>query len=244
MHAMAASPTFLRPYRGSRTADRIFFSVMPLLMLATVLFGFAKTYFLAGMVAAPLPNRLIHLHGAAFTLWMVLLIVQTGLISAHRVKWHRRLGLFGFGLAVVMVVLGCSAAVNALHRGSGVPDLDPVTFLIVPFTSMLLFSVFVLFAYRQRRNVEAHKRLITIATISLMDAAVARWPLAVVQQYPVLQDVVIFGFLFLIVVYDIFSLHRVSKTTMWASVLLVVIHLGRVPVGLTHGWHALVGRLL
>jgi hypothetical protein len=217
---------------------------MPVLMLATVLFGFAKTYFLAGMVAAPLPNRLIHFHGAAFTSWMVLLMVQTGLISGHRVKWHMKLGLFGFGLAVVMMALGCTAAVDALHRGSGVPDLDPVTFFIVPITSMMLFSVFVLFAYRQRRNVEAHKRLITIATISLMDAAVARWPLAVIHQYPVLQDLVIFGFLFLIVVYDVFSLHRVSKTTMWASALLVVVHLGRVPVGLTHGWHALVGRLV
>ena len=244
MADLAVTPAVVRAHQPNRAADRVFFSAMPLLMFATVLFGFAKTYFLAGMVAAPLPNKLIHLHGAAFTSWMILLIVQTGLVSAHRVKWHMKLGLFGFGLAVVMVILGCSAAVNALHRGSGVPDLDPVTFFIVPITSMLLFSVFILFAYRQRRNVEAHKRLIIIATISLMDAAVARWPLAVVHRYPVMQDVVIFGFLLLIVVYDLWSLHRVSKTTMWASALLVAVHLGRVSLGLTHGWHALVGRLV
>jgi hypothetical protein len=62
--------------------DRIFFAVMAAVLWATVLYGFAKSYFLAGMVEAPLPNRLIHIHGAVFTLWMVLLVVQIGFVSA------------------------------------------------------------------------------------------------------------------------------------------------------------------
>jgi len=98
-------------------ADRIFFSTMVLLLWATVLFGFAKTYFLAGMVEAPLPNRLIHIHGAIMTLWMVVLFVQTALISARKVKWHMTLGLFGFGLAVAMVIIGPIAATDSLRRG-------------------------------------------------------------------------------------------------------------------------------
>ena len=244
MSAMAASTAVVKTFRPNRKTDRIFFSMMPLLMLATVLFGFAKTYFLAGMVAAPLPNKLIHVHGAAFTLWIVLLIVQTGLISTHHVQWHRKLGVAGFGLAVLMVGLGVPAAVDALHRGRGPLGLDPVTFFVLPISSILLFSVFVFFAYRARRNAEAHKRLITIATIALMDAAVGRWPVAVLQQHPPMQDIVIFGFLLLIVLYDVYSMHRVSRTTMWASALLVVVHLARVPLGLTHGWHAMVGHLL
>ena len=244
MTAMAASTSVVRPYRAHRNADRIFFSLMPLLMLATVLFGFAKTYFLVGMVAAPLPNKLIHIHGAAFTLWMVLLIVQTGFIATHHVQWHRKLGVAGFSLAVLMVVLGLTSAVNALHRGRGPNGLDAVTFFAIPTTDMLLFSVFVFFAYRARRNAEAHKRLITIATIALMDAAVGRWPVAVLQQHPPMQDLVIFGFLLLIVLYDVYSLHRVSRTTMWASALLVVVHLARVPLGLTGAWHSMVRHLV
>ena len=145
MTAMAASSSVVRPYRAHRSADRIFFSLMPLLMLAAVLFGFAKTYFLAGMVAAPLPNKLIHVHGAAFTLWMVLLIVQTGLIATHHVQWHRKLGVAGFGLAVLMVVLGLTSAVNALHRGRGPLGLDPLTFFVIPLSDMVLFSVFTFF---------------------------------------------------------------------------------------------------
>src|ERR1700678_1182724 len=93
--------------------DRVFFSGMIMLLWATVLFGFAKTYFMAGVGEAPLPNALIHVHGAAFTLWMVLLAVQEVLIAGRKIKWHKQLGLAGFGLAVAMVVLGVLAATDA-----------------------------------------------------------------------------------------------------------------------------------
>lgn len=43
--------------------DRYFFPGLALLMLATVFWGFARSYFLAGVFKAPLPNWLIHLHG-------------------------------------------------------------------------------------------------------------------------------------------------------------------------------------
>ncbi|HYY71985.1 MAG TPA: hypothetical protein VE778_00180 [Candidatus Bathyarchaeia archaeon] len=62
--------------------DKYFFPGMSLLMLASVFFGFARSYFLAGVFAAPLPNWLIHLHGAAFSSWILLLIAQTSLVAA------------------------------------------------------------------------------------------------------------------------------------------------------------------
>jgi hypothetical protein len=97
------------------------FSAMTLLILAAVLYGFARTSFLAGMVSAPLPNRLIHVHGAAFTRWIVLWMAQTALLSARQVKLHRTLGLAGFGRAAVMVVLGmgCGGRVAAGFRTAG-----------------------------------------------------------------------------------------------------------------------------
>lgn len=225
-------------HRPDRKWDRLFFSTMVLLILATVLFGFAKTYFLAGMVAAPLPNKLIHFHGAVFTIWIVLLIVQTALISAKQVKVHRSLGMFGFGWSVLMLGLGFFAAVDALKRGSGPLGLDAKTFFIIPISSLLLFGIFVSSAYRMRSKPEAHKRLILISTIAIIDAAVGRWPVALFEKHPPTQDIVPFGFLLLLVLFDVFSLHRVSKTTIWASALLVVVHLTRVPLGFTSGWHA------
>jgi hypothetical protein len=213
--------------------DRAFFLVMIAVLWATVLFGFAKTYFLAGMVAAPLPNRLIHIHGAVFTLWMVLLTVQIGLVTAKRIRWHRALGLFGFGLACAMVVLGVLAATDALHRGSAPQGLTPETFYVIPISDMLVFSVLVFFAYRARRRPAAHKRLILIATIGLIDAAVGRWPVAFLQTNPRAQDLVPFGFLLVVMLYDLVSLRRIQRSTIWASLFVVAVHMARIPIAFT-----------
>src|SRR5882762_42575 len=138
---MMATATF--DHRESRL-DRYFFPGLALLVLATVFWGFARSYFLAGVFKAPLPNWLIHLHGAAFTSWILLLIAQTTLVSAHRVDVHRKLGLAGFGLACLMVVLGISASTDSLRRSFGAGataagELDPKTFCIIPLTDIADF---------------------------------------------------------------------------------------------------------
>src|SRR5260370_26373081 len=158
--------------------DRYFFPGLALLMLATVFWGFARSYFLAGVFKAPVPNWLIHLHGAAFTSWILLLIAQTTLVASNRVDVHRKLGLAGFGLACLMVVLGISASTDSLRRsfGAGVTAadvLDPKTFYIIPLTDMLIFGTLVFLAFRARSNPPAHKRLILVATTALTLAAVA-----------------------------------------------------------------------
>jgi hypothetical protein len=223
--------------------DRMFFCAMAVILWASVLFGFAKTYFLAGMVRAPLPNLLIHVHGAAFTLWMVLLVVQIGLISAKRIAWHKRLGLFGFGLAMAMLVLGSLAATDALRRGSAPLGLSARTFYVVPISDMLVFGVLVYLAYRARRQPAAHKRLILIATIGLMDAAVGRWPVAFFQANPKAQDLVPLAFLLLVMAYDLVSLRRIQKSTLWASLFVMAVHVARVPFAMGPAWQAFATRM-
>ena len=219
-------------------ADRVFFSTMVLLLWATVLFGFARTYFLAGMVSAPLPNRLIHIHGAVMTLWMVILFVQTALISARKVKWHMTLGVFGFCVALAMVVIGPIAATDAMRRGAAPLGLDAKTFYVIPLTAILIFGVLAFFAWRMRRQPAAHKRLILIATIALIDAAVGRWPVAFFENNPRAQDLVPFGFLLALMVFDLATQRRILKVTLYASLFLIVVHLTRVPLAFTHPWQA------
>jgi hypothetical protein len=245
MADLAVVPSHVQTHKPSRTADRVFFSVMPFVMMAMVLYGFARTYFLVGMVEAPLPNKLIHLHGAAFTSWMILLIVQTALVSTKHVKWHMTLGLYGVALAVAMVVLGTVAAVDAMRRGEAPLGLDAQTFLVIPWSDMLLFAPLVLFAYKLRRNTEAHKRLILLATMALMDAAIGRFQHpAILQRIPPTQDLVTLALLLTLVGFDLFNLRRVSKYTLWGAVFVMVVHLVRVPLGHTAAWHAMTRHLL
>src|ERR1051326_1635972 len=149
-----------------RRYDHWFFSVMALLLAAAVFAGFARTYYLAGMFHAPLPSLIIHLHGAAFSIWIGLFVTQTALVSAQRVDLHRRLGVVAFMWACLMIVLGVLAALDALARGAP-PFRDPRSFFIVPLGDMAIFATLIFFAFRNRTNPAVHKRLLVIATVGL-----------------------------------------------------------------------------
>jgi len=222
-----------------RRYDHVFFSISALLMLLVAFLGFARTYYLAGLFNASLPSLTIHLHGAAFSAWVLLLVAQTSLVFSGRTDIHRRLGLAGFLLACLMIVLGVMAATDALRRAStaGV-GRDPRAFYIVPLTDMLVFSVFILFAYRLRRDAPSHKRIIYIATTGLLVAAVARLPLTFSFRNSghaaILTDV----FLLALASYDAWSTRRIHRVTLWASVLLIFVQQVRIPMGGTAVWRA------
>src|SRR5207245_9292764 len=121
---IASSPATSSFVLPGRRYDHLFFSLMALLMLATVFIGFARSYYLAGVFSVPLPSLIIHLHGAAFSCWILLLVTQTSLVSAGRVDLHRRLGIAGFLLACLMIVLGPLAATVSLIRGAWAAGRD------------------------------------------------------------------------------------------------------------------------
>jgi len=235
--ATATLPQVARPATGRRT-DNYFFSGMALLLLMTVFVGFARTYFLAGVFRAP-PSVLVHIHGAVFSCWILLLITQVSLVSARRVDIHRQLGLFGFGLACLMVVLGVLTATGLLVRGvSPVPVFDAKTFYAIPLSDMVVFATLILFAYRYRSNPAAHKRLILLATIAMMDAPTGRPPFAAITAHKYFDSVFCLAFLLLLVSYDLWSTRKVHRATIWGGLLMIIVEQVRVPIGLSGGWHA------
>lgn len=239
--AAAPSPgkTVTRP--PGRRFDHVFFPAMVVLMLVTVFVGFAHTYYLAGVFRAPLPSLIIHVHGAAFSLWMILLIAQVTLVSAGRVDIHRRLGIAGFVLACLMLVLGVMAATDSLVREAGPVGRDAKFFYIIPLSSMLMFGTLIVFAFRARSNPPAHKRLILAATIALTVAAIARWPFEIVYKHAPVAALFSYIFLLMLVAYDMFSLRKIHRATLWASAFIVLVTQVRMPIGHTAAWHAFAG---
>lgn len=228
------------PSLPGRRYDNYFFMGMGLLMAATVFVGFAPTYYLAGTFRAPLPSLIIHVHGAVFTGWILLFITQTSLVSAGRVDIHRRLGVVAFFWACLMVVVGVLAATDSLVRADR-PGRDPLFFYIIPLTDMLVFAPLIFFAYRARRDSATHKRLILLATIDLLIAAIARWPLAFVHRNALHAGMVSCLFLLLLVAYDLWSTHKVHRATLWASALMLFVYAVRIPIGKTQAWHSFAG---
>src|ERR1700676_2149856 len=236
--AVAPSTVKVRTALPGHTYDHVFFSGMAVLMLGSVFLGFARTYYLAGMFNAPLPSTIVHVHGAIFSSWILFLLAQTSLVAAGRTDLHRRIGIAGFLLACLMVVVGVWAATNSLARSGGPPGIDPKTFYIIPITDMLIFSVLVFFAYRARFDSTAHKRIIIVATVSLMIAAIARWPFPAVRGNPLAAQLGSYVFLLMLVAYDLWPTHKIHRTTIWASVFLILVQLIRFPIGQRAMWHA------
>ncbi len=220
-----------------RRYDHVFFSASVALMLVTVIIGFGPTYYFAGVFNAPLPAPIIHVHGALFSTWMLLLITQTALVSAHRVDIHRKLGIAGCILACVMVLVGVLAATNSLTRPLRIPGRDQQAFYLVPLTDMLNFGVLMAFAYRYRRDSPAHKRFILIATTALLVAAFARWPMALIHRDAFRAGLASDIFLVMLVAYDLWSLRKIHRATLWGGAFFLVVQQIRFPVSQTAAWH-------
>jgi hypothetical protein len=225
--------------------ERFFFPCMAVLVLVTVFVGFSRTFYLAGVFKAdPIPP-LLYIHGAAFSSWVLLLIVQTSLVATGRVGLHRRLGLLGFCLACLMVVLGLLVATNAMVRHFDEVEAMHMQaefrgFYAAQTCDMLIFSTLIYFAFRNRLNPAAHKRLILIATIALLDAAFARWPIDVVSKHFQWDC---FALLLILIAHDLWSKRKIHRATLWASAFFVSLYLVRAPVGRTAPWQAFAAQV-
>ena len=147
---------------------------------ALVFWTFARTYYLRLFFhRSPLP-ALLHVHGMVMTGWVVLLAVQSGLISVRRIRWHRWLGLVGTGWAVLVVILGSVTTLHAsareVHNHTAFTDLQ-VRITGLELVQMILFATFVATAIWLRKRTDYHKRLMLLTIACMLPSALARLPI-------------------------------------------------------------------
>jgi FtsH-binding integral membrane protein len=203
---------------------------MCIAFIAVVFAGFARTFYLRPYFQSQPLIPLLHLHGALFSSWIVLLFAQTSLVAAGRTDIHRRLGIAGGVLAALMVVVG---TITGIVRTKP----DDLAFLTVPLGDMLVFGTLAGAAFWFRRKIDVHKRLIMLATIAVLPAAVARLPLGFIQKGGLLLT---FGladlFIVPLVVHDVITRGRPHRATVIGGAFLVISHPLREIVGQTHAW--------
>ena len=224
--------------------DRVFYGGMGVLLAAIAVAGFAPTFYLRSWFGAPPTvagttelTPLAQIHGAVFTAWMVLFIVQTSLIASRRVKVHRRLGVAGAILAAIMVVVGYLTATSAAGRGSAPPGADPLSFLAVPLFDLVLFATFVTAAVLRRRDKETHKRLMLLAYISIIAAGVARLP-GILPYGPLAFFGIAYSLAVVGLAYDQWSRGRIHRVYYWAIPLLVISVPARLMISTTTAWRS------
>jgi hypothetical protein len=165
-----------------RDSDRALYTWAAIVAAIVVLAGFAQTYYAKSVFGTPELSALLHLHGTVMTAWFGLFILQVRLAATRRMPLHRRLGMYGAVLAVLVVIVGTVTAVAAAAAGRSPPGAPPpLVFLAVPIGDMVFFAVAVSAALILRRRPEYHKRLMVVATLGVLTAAIARMPIDVLR---------------------------------------------------------------
>lgn len=256
---MSATTTIEQPASGVGRIARVrgksrFFLWTAIALAITVLWGFGPTYFFRAFITTRDLTPVIHVHGFVFTCWIALFMAQTALVSTRRTDIHRRLGIGGIAVAAAVVATGIAVELvgtaDLASRWNAVNGpLASSSYLIEASANHILFGLLVLAAIWWRKRSESHKRLMVIATITLMSAPVARildefgWPITVgpfgfgapgfgLMGRIMPPNLTAMGFLNLIVapfflalvVYDLTRTGRIHRATVFGGLALFLFH--------------------
>ena len=214
------------------------------LLLSFLAIGFAPTLYLRAFFDVPPIPGYLYVHGGVLTAWFFWFVVQTTLVRTGRTTVHRRFGVIGAIIAAAVLVAGPMATRGFVARlrahgidwdtdMSAVPALGIEGVPMVQFAAdvfwgnlvgIAVFAGLVVAAILLRRNPQAHKRLMLLASIALVGPALARisrWPLFGGEDGPFVP-IVFLGLLAVLIAYDVISARRVHRATLIGCGVIVL----------------------
>ncbi len=189
--------------------DRWIFVAMAVWFIAIVLVGFIPDSLLkiemvrAGM-RPPFP-MVLHMHAVVMGAFMLTLLAQTGLMATGRRGYHMQLGLLGYALAALLVVVGfvlVPTMYGQVWQGAQMapPDakdqaqrllLQVDNIALLQYRIGILFPLFLAIAFKARgRNAGMHKRMMFLGTAMALPAATDRitWLPTTMPESPLAVD--------------------------------------------------------
>lgn len=222
----------------ARTSDpkkAAYYAATSVLVALIVAIGFGPAY-IGALISDAVTPLILHFHAVVFVGWLVLFTTQALLPAFGRVDLHRKLGKFGIGYAVFLVIVGVATTVNrvAFHFTSGEEEFARA-FLIAPLSDMVIFPIFFAAAIAYRHKPEIHKRLMLVATVMLTIAAVARMTF-LPPSYLIFVGIWLAP-LYLAMAYDYYRARLVHPAYVIGLVTLALVPLRDV-VATTDGWQS------
>ena len=232
-------------------AGKRFYVRMAAACLMVAVVGFTPTYWMPLFRGTLNVAAISHVHAAVFYSWTLLFLVQTWLAANRKLTRHREWGVAGVALATTMVFVGMVAAITSLKQSTadGFGDAGRA-FTIVPVSGLVFFVALFVLALVKVRQLDTHKRLMVVATVSLLQAAVGRWflifiapvvmgggpvsppPVLVTIMPGLLSDLLIVAAM----VHDRKTTGRVHPVYWAAGGALVALQVLRVPLSTTAAW--------
>jgi hypothetical protein len=187
-------------------------------LVALVGFGPRSVAIVSGtMVNPPL---VVHLHAAVMATWVSLLAVQATLALTGRMDLHRKWGLASLVVAPLVLLALIAVTIVRQNDAAGTPGAPIVNnILFLQIRSIVLFPTFFIWAMLARRtDPQMHKRMMLLATLMLLDAAIARMSWLPYNEFPRSYLAVHVYLLLLLVpavVYDLVRQRRIHRAWVW-----------------------------
>jgi len=173
---VAVELALLSRARDESAVDRWIYVFTATLFAAVAIVGFAPRS--AAILAGELrfPPLIVHVHAALMFAWLGLLLAQTMLVATGRTALHTTLGLASLVLAPCVLIT--MIAITIWRYGERV-ELGQIVqgsnILLTQGRSIVYFTLFVTWALVVRKkDREAHKRMMLLATVVLLGAAITR----------------------------------------------------------------------
>ena len=149
-----------------------FYFWMTLLMAFFVFGGFGMTYWYPLATGTfPQAPPVVHLHGAVYFSWIILLVTQSALVNSRNVALHRSLGMFGIALATGVIAMG---TLITILGASTVAEPVGNHGILLGVTAVTGFGFLFTLAMRNTRNPSVHRRLILFAMLPILPPGIHR----------------------------------------------------------------------
>ena len=224
-----------------------FFVALAWALAVTLALGFARSFFLYPVLGSkPLTVALI-IHGLCGTAWFALLIQQARLARARRMPDHRQWGRWGpyVAAAVILSALWIVAisAFDGRPTGSGLPEQVG---LFIQLTTTAWFAALATSGFLLTRQPDAHRRLMILATITMLAPAFSRITRLFRDGGPPLFDSATLAIPFILALawYDWRQLGRAHRVTLWIGGAYILWTQIRMPLARSDAWASLVASAL
>ena len=165
------------PTRRAPLKLHAYFVAFTVIFGLLVIVGFSRTFFapvLQGTFSRPL---IVHVHGALFFGWTLLLVAQASLAASKRFRLHRTIGAVGAWLIIPMLVMGTLvAAADSAHDYRAGQGDAALAFFYGELADLAMFGLLAGGAMLLRDKPDFHKRWVIMGSLGLLGAAMGRIP--------------------------------------------------------------------
>jgi hypothetical protein len=166
--------------QASVKPDRLFYTAAGAVFLVLTVIGFQHYIFGGkhwdGTPIDPLMLATVVAHSSAIFAWFVLFFVQSLLIATKNRRVHLKLGWAVLAIASTIALTGPLVATRSirLYDQARVFDWPSRQFLLIMYSEIALYVVFVAVGVLNRKRPRIHRPMMLMASLSILSGATAR----------------------------------------------------------------------